>query len=91
MTKLAGSGSTCLRHGSADPDPHQNVIDPEHCRMETNLGGSAVGTAADDSGQRNGEKGGEEAQEYVEDVPAVVHRIHRRRLQHHDDFITCEQ
>jgi hypothetical protein len=19
------------RHGSADPDPHQNVLDPEHC------------------------------------------------------------
>ncbi len=33
MTKLAGSGSTGLRHGSADPDPdtHQNVMDPVHC------------------------------------------------------------
>ncbi len=38
MTKIAGSGSTSgseygsgsisQRHGSADPDPHQNVIDP---------------------------------------------------------------
>jgi hypothetical protein len=62
MTKIARSGSTGLRHGSADPDPdpHQNVMDPEHCRTETNLGGSAVGTAADHSGQRDGEKGGEE-------------------------------
>jgi hypothetical protein len=33
--KIAGSGSASgsisQRHGSADPDPHQNVIDPEHC------------------------------------------------------------
>jgi hypothetical protein len=45
MTKIAGSGSGCAsglesgygfitqRHGSADPvpDPHQNVMDPQHC------------------------------------------------------------
>ncbi len=31
MTKIAGSGSISQRQGSADPDPHQNVIDPEHC------------------------------------------------------------
>jgi hypothetical protein len=30
MTKIAGSGSVSPRHGSADPDPHQNVMDPEH-------------------------------------------------------------
>jgi hypothetical protein len=24
------SGSISQRHGSADPDPHQNVMDPEH-------------------------------------------------------------
>jgi hypothetical protein len=36
MTKIAGSGSESgsisQRHGSADPDPdpHQNVMDPEH-------------------------------------------------------------
>jgi hypothetical protein len=34
MTKIAGagseSGSSSQRHGSADPDPHQNVINPEH-------------------------------------------------------------
>jgi hypothetical protein len=35
--KIAGLGSTSesgsisQRHGSADPDPHQNVMDPEHC------------------------------------------------------------
>jgi hypothetical protein len=29
MTKIAGSGSFSQRHGSADPDPHQNVMDPE--------------------------------------------------------------
>ncbi len=37
MTKIAGSGSesgsgsTRQRHGSADPDPPQNFMDPEHC------------------------------------------------------------
>ncbi len=32
MTKIAGSGSgsSSQRHGSADPDPHQNVMDPQH-------------------------------------------------------------
>ncbi len=30
MTKIAGSGSISQRHGSADPDPHQNVMDPQH-------------------------------------------------------------
>ncbi len=32
MTKIAGSGSISRRHVSADPDPdpHQNVMDPEH-------------------------------------------------------------
>jgi hypothetical protein len=31
MTKKAGSGSISQWHGSADPDPPQNVMDPEHC------------------------------------------------------------
>jgi hypothetical protein len=35
MTKITGSGSGSIsqRHGSADldPDPHQNVMDPQHC------------------------------------------------------------
>jgi hypothetical protein len=30
MTKIAGSGSISQRHGSADPDPHQNIMDMEH-------------------------------------------------------------
>jgi hypothetical protein len=32
MTKIAGSGSGSIsqRHGSADPDPPQNVMDPQH-------------------------------------------------------------
>ncbi len=32
MTKIArsGSGSISQRYGSPDPDPHQNVMDPEH-------------------------------------------------------------
>jgi|LakMenE18May11ns_1017448.scaffolds.fasta_scaffold9302125_1 hypothetical protein len=35
MTKIAGSGSESgsisQMHGSADPDPHQHVMDPQHC------------------------------------------------------------
>ncbi len=30
MTKIAGSGSISQKHGSADPDLHQYVMDPEH-------------------------------------------------------------
>jgi hypothetical protein len=29
--KIQGSGSISQMHGSADPDPHQNVMDPQHC------------------------------------------------------------
>jgi hypothetical protein len=29
MTKIEGSGSISQRHGAADPDPHQNVMDSE--------------------------------------------------------------
>jgi hypothetical protein len=32
MTKIVGSGSISLRHGS--PDPPQHVMDPQHCRDE---------------------------------------------------------
>jgi hypothetical protein len=28
----SGSESISQRHGSADPDPHQNVMDPQHCQ-----------------------------------------------------------
>ncbi len=40
MTKIegaeSGSGSISQRHGSADPDPDppQNVMDPQHCFEE---------------------------------------------------------
>jgi hypothetical protein len=27
---MAGSGSISQKHGSADPDPPQNVMDPQH-------------------------------------------------------------
>ncbi len=34
--KIAGSGSIHQRHGSADPDPdpHQCVMDPQHCPQQ---------------------------------------------------------
>ncbi len=37
MTKIAGSGSISQRHGSEapDPDPHQNVMDPQHWKQGT--------------------------------------------------------
>jgi hypothetical protein len=31
MKKGVGSGSISRRYGSGDPDPHQNVTDPQHC------------------------------------------------------------
>jgi hypothetical protein len=33
--KIEESGSISQRHGSADPDPdpNQNVTDPEHCKI----------------------------------------------------------
>jgi hypothetical protein len=33
--KIAGSrsGSISQRHGSTDPDPYQNVMDPQHCKI----------------------------------------------------------
>jgi hypothetical protein len=27
----SGTGSISQRYGSRDPDPHQNVTDPQHC------------------------------------------------------------
>jgi hypothetical protein len=40
MTKIAGSesgsGSIGQRHGSADPDPPYNVMDPQHCFISNN-------------------------------------------------------
>ncbi len=37
MTKIAGSGSFSQRHGSADPDPHQNAMDPQHWYLGSTL------------------------------------------------------
>ncbi len=34
MMKIEGSGSISQRHGSADPDPHQNVMDPQHWLLQ---------------------------------------------------------
>ncbi len=37
--KIAGSGSISQRHGSADPDldpdPHQNVMDPQLIKIQS--------------------------------------------------------
>ncbi len=48
MTKIAGSGSICQRHEAADPDldpdPHQNVMDPQQCRTDIRKYSFAVRT-----------------------------------------------
>jgi hypothetical protein len=31
----SGSGSISQKYGSGDPDPHQNVTDPQHCCIFT--------------------------------------------------------
>jgi hypothetical protein len=36
----SGSGSISKRHGYADPDPHQNVMDPQHCLLPRCVDGS---------------------------------------------------
>ncbi len=35
LTKIAGSGSISQRHGSADPDPPQNVLDSQRWRQQS--------------------------------------------------------
>ncbi len=30
LAKIPGSGSVSQRYGSADPDPYQNIMDPQH-------------------------------------------------------------
>jgi hypothetical protein len=35
------SGSISQRHGSADPDPHQNVMDPQHCILAGGAGANS--------------------------------------------------
>jgi hypothetical protein len=46
--KIAGSGyaseSICKRHGSADTDPHQNVMDPKHWCQERLTANARVAT-----------------------------------------------
>jgi hypothetical protein len=42
--KIEGYGSRSIsqRHGSADPDPHQNVMDPQHCKSGSILAAKMV-------------------------------------------------
>ena len=35
---VSGSGSISQRYGSKDPDPYQNVMDPQHCLQLSYLG-----------------------------------------------------
>jgi hypothetical protein len=55
MTKIAGSGSESgsisQRHGSADPDPYQNVMDPQRW-FYLALVGSAVAAVLGNLGNR---------------------------------------
>jgi hypothetical protein len=58
MTKIAGSGSESIsqRHGSADqdPDPPQNVMDPQHCFNESLLHDSREREKNGGGGERSG-------------------------------------
>jgi hypothetical protein len=49
FTKIAGSGSICQRHGSADPGPypHQKLMDPENCFIQKIFFQICVGGAAE--------------------------------------------
>jgi hypothetical protein len=42
MTKIVGSGSISQWHGSADPDPHQNVMAPEHWSQQKSFGARKI-------------------------------------------------
>jgi hypothetical protein len=69
MTKIAGSGSISQRHGSADPDPPKNVMDPQHWY-----------TVYRTHSHREGEKGGRElTREKVRG--AIVHKAGRKNQQ----------
>ena len=35
LKKGVGSGSVSQRYRSADPDPHQDVTDPQHCLKQS--------------------------------------------------------
>jgi hypothetical protein len=37
---MAGSGSISQRHGSPDPDPPQNVMDPQHWQGDPEAAGA---------------------------------------------------
>ncbi len=37
LKKGVGSGSISQRYGSGDPDPHQNVTDPQRCLEVRNI------------------------------------------------------
>jgi hypothetical protein len=52
MTKIARSGSTSQRHGSTDPDPYQNVTNPQHCH-QVSFGKDGMITLSQRSDMRN--------------------------------------
>jgi hypothetical protein len=51
MTKIEGSGSISQRRGSADPDPRQDVLDPQHWSCDVR---SLASNAASAAGLRGG-------------------------------------
>ncbi len=74
--KIAGSGSISQRHESADPDPHQNVMDPQHCLANNLLVVEVVGSGRE---QRAGQ---------VRHQQALQHRVVEGEDQQKDDFTT---
>ncbi len=58
----SASGSISQRHGSADPDPHQNVMDLEHCfladmRVPSVCAGAGGGLWGEQATRRNAAPG----------------------------------
>jgi hypothetical protein len=56
--KGSGFGSISQRHGFADtdPDPHQNVMDPQHCIKTTNFIQAILGKAVAQQDQVSSKK-----------------------------------
>jgi hypothetical protein len=68
---VEGSGSITLRHGSADPDPHQNVMDPEHCLATLASFYTGAGSAAETDRSVDSSRMGQ---------PETRHHAQRRKM-----------
>ncbi len=75
-----GSWSISQRYGSADPDPFQNFMDPQHCRQLENRGDHLGGPGDGGVGEDLGHDDGKVVLHAANDCHA---QVVRRVLQHH--------